>query len=61
MKRQCAYCGRSMGSKPPYRGPQANETTHGICPKCLAREQEKLRRKVAPYGYEEQAKCKESI
>jgi uncharacterized C2H2 Zn-finger protein len=33
MKRRCAWCGKDMGTKP---GPDG-ETTHGMCPECLAR------------------------
>jgi len=34
---QCAWCKKVLGTKPPYKGKDANETTHTICDDCLTR------------------------
>ena len=38
---KCAYCGESMGEKPPYRD---KEITHGMCSGCLKKELAKVRK-----------------
>ena len=35
MKIQCAWCGKDLGSKPPY---EDESTTHGMCQECLEKE-----------------------
>jgi hypothetical protein len=43
MIRICMDCGLIIGSKPPLHD---NSRTHGICPECLERRREEIRRRA---------------
>ena len=48
IKRVCAYCGAFLGNLVLPKGSNPEKlVTHGICPKCLIKEEEKFEKEIS--------------